>query len=87
MVVMDMKDTLYDMALKIDSKINAHEFMTLIDEISNFTEQFYWDSAEHDENFVYVDVEYDAADEKELMDFIKGNDHVQIDHNAMCDWV
>lgn len=78
---------IYDFAIKVDSTISANDFMFLIDDLSRYVCHIFWDSVEHDEKYIYLEIQYYAQDERELMDFIKKRDWLSVDYDAMSEWV
>ena len=82
-----MSDEIYDLAIKIDATMTAHEFMSFMDDFEPLTTHIFWNTVEHDEKCVYMDIQYEKENEKKLVEFLKNDNRVDVDIVTMAEWL
>lgn len=81
-----MTEEAFDVAIKIDAKVSAVQFIEIMLELDNYICWFNMNNIEWDENFIYIEGQYYESDEKDLFLYLEQSEFASLDVDTMGCW-
>lgn len=78
-----MTEERFDIAIKIDAKVSAVQLIEIILELDNFVCWFNMNNIEWDENYIYIEGQYEESDEKDLLAYLEQSEYASADYDTM----
>lgn len=77
----------YSIFIKIRADISAKQFADLIQKFFNDYIDICYNTIDYNDDWVYLEGEYDSGDEKEIFDFLEKSEICELDKDMMMDLV